>query len=661
MNQIDIQKLSEIRAETINEIEEAWKKYDRIACVRYPGFGKSYHVVKTLIEKNLNKQFLILVHRKALKKIYEENLFGYNHVKIETYQKLCYGIYDFNDYLNFDFIICDECHHLIDTKWLQKVNSIYKFSSNKCKILGITANEETFRKGNIIQSFDIVTSNLDIQFAIENSFLHKPKYVVAVCEPDDAYIKSLKNISKEKLKQYYEVDRYKIENLINVHKILKKHLPNTILNQNYKILCFVSRIKKIEEASKSLRIWFEEAFPTKKINIYKMESYLHEKDNSSQFDRFRNNLNPNDIDIMISVDMLNEGIHIPGLSTVIMLRVTQSPVIYLQQFGRALDNNYPVIFDFVSNYSRLNYFRNQLMTKNKKIIGSQFEDNPLLEKCEVIDETKSIKEILQFYRRSFIDITEEQHLFLIKNSKNMTLYEIIDYMDPCHKFSKSTWASFLNKNNLTYKHIKVVSPKLNITAKQKDYLLLNISNMTEKDVCIYLNAGRESVKRILRELNIENKLVKLRKYTNDEINYLQENSKNMTIKDIMLYLHCDINQARGVAQTYNLEYKKSYRAYTKEQIEYVRNNGYNMTYEDIASYLGTNSKNAVYKFVSRYHIKYNKKSYKYPPEKIKYLKDNCPLLLIDIMDYMGITNKNTARSFCTKYKIKIKREQKGVK
>ena len=43
-----------------------------------------------------------------------------------------------------------------------------------------------------------------------------------------------------------------------------------------------------------------------------------------------------EIDVIFSVDMFNEGVDVPNIDTVLMLRPTESTVIWMQQFGRGL-------------------------------------------------------------------------------------------------------------------------------------------------------------------------------------------------------------------------------------------------------------------------------------------------------------------------------------
>ncbi|WP_432646593.1 DEAD/DEAH box helicase [Mitsuokella sp.] len=68
---------------------------------------------------------------------------------------------------------------------------------------------------------------------------------------------------------------------------------------------------------------------------------------------------PNPLDYILTVDIFNEGVDIPEINQVIMLRPTQSPIVFIQQLGRGLrkaeGKEYVVILDFIGNYSDKNY------------------------------------------------------------------------------------------------------------------------------------------------------------------------------------------------------------------------------------------------------------------------------------------------------------------
>ncbi len=60
------------------------------------------------------------------------------------------------------------------------------------------------------------------------------------------------------------------------------------------------------------------------------------------------------IDVLFAVDVFNEGVDVPEIGTVLMLRPTDSPVVFLQQLGRGLrrsaDKSALQVIDFVGNH-----------------------------------------------------------------------------------------------------------------------------------------------------------------------------------------------------------------------------------------------------------------------------------------------------------------------
>ena len=61
------------------------------------------------------------------------------------------------------------------------------------------------------------------------------------------------------------------------------------------------------------------------------------------------------LDYIFSVEILNEGVDIVEVNQVIMLRPTESPIVFIQQLGRGLrkadGKEYVVVLDFIGNYS----------------------------------------------------------------------------------------------------------------------------------------------------------------------------------------------------------------------------------------------------------------------------------------------------------------------
>jgi hypothetical protein len=65
-------------------------------------------------------------------------------------------------------------------------------------------------------------------------------------------------------------------------------------------------------------------------------------------------LEAGDLDIVFAVDMFNEGVDVPAIDTVLMLRPTESPVVWLQQLGRGLrksaEKTHLAVIDYIGNH-----------------------------------------------------------------------------------------------------------------------------------------------------------------------------------------------------------------------------------------------------------------------------------------------------------------------
>lgn len=74
-----------------------------------------------------------------------------------------------------------------------------------------------------------------------------------------------------------------------------------------------------------------------------------------------NMLRDGELQVIFSVDLFNEGVDLPSLDTVLMLRPTESKIVFLQQLGRGLRNSQDtnkeklVVIDFIGNH--ISFFR----------------------------------------------------------------------------------------------------------------------------------------------------------------------------------------------------------------------------------------------------------------------------------------------------------------
>ena len=61
------------------------------------------------------------------------------------------------------------------------------------------------------------------------------------------------------------------------------------------------------------------------------------------------------LDYILTVDVFNEGVDIPSVNQIIMLRQTQSAIVFVQQLGRGLrklaGKECVIVLDFIGNYT----------------------------------------------------------------------------------------------------------------------------------------------------------------------------------------------------------------------------------------------------------------------------------------------------------------------
>jgi superfamily II DNA or RNA helicase len=77
---------------------------------------------------------------------------------------------------------------------------------------------------------------------------------------------------------------------------------------------------------------------------------------NAERDRALRDLRAGAVRVIFSVDLFNEGVDVPDIDTVLMLRPTESPVLFLQQLGRGLrkapDKSSCTVLDFVGEHRR---------------------------------------------------------------------------------------------------------------------------------------------------------------------------------------------------------------------------------------------------------------------------------------------------------------------
>ena len=124
-------------------------------------------------------------------------------------------------------------------------------------------------------------------------------------------------------------------------------------------IIFCSNIKETEELSRKFNQMINPS-TGRKFRTIALNGSASEPERQTAFERLAMNeedatadLGP--LDYIFSVEILNEGVDIVEVNQVIMLRPTQSPIVFIQQLGRGLrkaeGKEYVVILDFIGNYN----------------------------------------------------------------------------------------------------------------------------------------------------------------------------------------------------------------------------------------------------------------------------------------------------------------------
>lgn len=245
----------------------------------------------------------------------------------------------------FDCIILDEAHHSSAGTYQKLMNYF------KPKLwLGMTATpdkrEDDIEGRNIYEIFNYqIAYEIRLQQAMEENILCPFHYfgISDVSLVEEKHLKSRKITDRD-------------FNLLTSDERVR-HIAEQAEYYGYsgdrvKGLIFCSRIDESEELSQK--------FNALGYRTIALNGSASEDDRINAFDRLVMDENEatdemQPLDYIFSVEILNEGIDIVEVNQVIMLRPTESPIVFIQQLGRGLrkaeGKEYVVILDFIGNYN----------------------------------------------------------------------------------------------------------------------------------------------------------------------------------------------------------------------------------------------------------------------------------------------------------------------
>lgn len=346
-----------MQEKALRELETARKESNKGLVIAATGTGKTYLSAFDVKNAQANK-VLFLVHNRLIltsaidsyKKIFKDkksilelktnnidDLDNYDF--IFTTDKTAYNhLYNNLSKDYFDYIVYDEAHRIGDETLYKELIDYFtpKFS------LGITATpERTTNPKYLFQLFDYnVIYEIRLLDAMENELVCPFTYYGL-------------NLEDKLLKENEQFDYPKLGEFLD--EIIKE---KGFYGEKLKALVFASSIHEAKEVSKALndvgynsKVAVSGSATFSDIEDYILSLKSDEKDT---------------VEVICTVNRFNEGIDIPEINTIIMLRNTTSAIIYLQQLGRGLrrtndPHKYVTVFDIIGN-SKNNYTIAEVLT-----------------------------------------------------------------------------------------------------------------------------------------------------------------------------------------------------------------------------------------------------------------------------------------------------------
>ena len=345
------------------------------------------------------------------------------HLKIMLYPTLLRMDNEILEKLKPDIIIMDELHRTGADKWGPKVNTLLDMYS-EAKVLGLTATPDRMDDKNVVD--DLFEGNICYELtlveAIKRGIVKPPKYVKCDYELRDMLVgisEQIKECDDKETRERLEEKLDKMRKIVDQAEGIPELFAKNMTKKDGKYIVFCKDKEHMKQMMEEAKKWFVEI--DSKPEMYYVYSgndkNLVNQDgenklsNEEQIKKFEESQS-NHLKLLFSIDMLNEGLHVENISGVIMLRSTDSRIIYLQQLGRAMSSDktreQTIVFDLVNNYLKNNLDR-EINDKTKREISIERKEK---ETEQVEKEENDREEDIDIFRiqgetKEFLELFEE--------------------------------------------------------------------------------------------------------------------------------------------------------------------------------------------------------------------------------------------------------------
>lgn len=316
----------------------------------------------------------------------------------------------------FDYLVIDEFHHAVNDQY-QRIVNYFKPQF----LLGLTATPERMDGKNIYEICDYnVPYEISLKEAINKGLLVPFHYYGIYDETDYSSLHRVKGRYDEK-----ELNETYIGNVKRYDLIYKYYMKY----RSKRALGFCCSRQHAEEMAKEFCKRGIEA-----VAVYSNADGEFSEDR----DRAIKKLKDQEIRVIFSVDMFNEGVDIAALDMVMFLRPTESPIVFLQQLGRGLRTSkgkeYLNVLDFIGNYEKAG--QAPVLLSGGKTCGEKIDHANNIEYPDdcIVDFDMRLIDLFKEMDKKSLSGKEriKQEFYRVKellNGKIPTRMELFTYMD----------------------------------------------------------------------------------------------------------------------------------------------------------------------------------------------------------------------------------------
>lgn len=234
----------------------------------------------------------------------------------------------------FNYIVIDEFHHAVNDQY-QRIVNYFKPQF----LLGLTATPERMDGRNIYEICDYnVPYEISLKEAINKGMLVPFHYYGIFDDTDYSKLHIVRGRYDEK-----ELNETYIGN-VHRYELIYKYYCKYGSRQALGFCC------SKEHAREMAREFSSRGIPS--VAVFSDASGEYTEKRNVAIQKLKNG----EIRAIFSVDMFNEGVDITSVDMVMFLRPTESPIVFLQQFGRGLrkcrGKEFLTVLDFIGNYEK---------------------------------------------------------------------------------------------------------------------------------------------------------------------------------------------------------------------------------------------------------------------------------------------------------------------